>query len=111
MLSPFAGREFAGGLDGFAESFGPLGFFFHRFSESAAVEFLRGIDAEDAKHSWRNVDIRARQTGRHTLTKIGAGGDEGVVHVELAQGRVAAFAGTARAVGNDLARSAEAVWL
>src|SRR5436190_24122162 len=102
MLLPFAGGEFARGLNGLAESFGPLGFFFHRFSEDAAVEFLRGVDAKNAKHSWRDVDIRARQTRRDPLTKIRARGDEGVVHIEFAQGRVAAFAGTARAVGNDL---------
>src|SRR3982751_4138933 len=111
MLPPFAPGKLPVCLNGFAEGLGPFGFLFHRFSEDTTVECRRGVEAKDAKHRWRDVDICARQSGRDPLTKIWASRNEGVVHVEFAESGVAAFAGLARVVGNDLSRSAETVWL
>src|ERR1700730_12103844 len=59
ILPPFAGRKFARGLDRFAERFDPLGFFFHRLDQNAAVEFLRRFETKNVQNGRRDVDIGA----------------------------------------------------
>src|SRR5437773_7898899 len=87
-LSPGSCRKIFCGFDCLGFRFQSGIYINHGFGQNSAIQLLWRRDFKDAQNRWRKINIAARQIVHLAMTKIRTGCDQGVVHVESAEGSV-----------------------